>query len=180
MTVGEKIRQARERLGMTQTELANLTGIPQTSLSAVELGRQTSSENMSRIADVLRLKRDELQSGLSVPVWLESRAIAPQGCGDGSYLLRAKIPAFLRRKGALKIDTGITVQIPQGYCAFLSCDEPPGRIVGTGFVEGGKKQKIIIYLLNFTDSTFVIRAGEPIGKMWIVPLPEIDFTVEGT
>ena len=179
MTVGDKIRRARERLGLTQKELADMTGIPQTSLSAVELGRQTSMENMQRICDALKLQRSEMQSGLSIPVWLENRAIAPQACDDGSYLLRAKMPAYLNRHGALRIDTGVTIHIPQGYCGFIACDEEPIRIAGTGFVEGGSLQKVMVYLLNFTDKTFVIRSGEPIGKMWVVPIQECDFSVEG-
>lgn len=51
---GAKIREARERTGLTQQEVATKAGLQRTSITNVEAGRQrTPIETMMKIADVL-------------------------------------------------------------------------------------------------------------------------------
>ena len=55
-TVGEVIREARERRGMTQGELASQMGIGRTQVVNIETGRfQPSLESLEEAADVLRV-----------------------------------------------------------------------------------------------------------------------------
>ena len=61
MTIGEAIRKARKNKGVTQTELAKLSGIEQCSICLYE--RDIISPSMFRaicIADVLDVTLDEL------------------------------------------------------------------------------------------------------------------------
>ena len=55
-TVGEVIREARERRGMTQGELASQMGIGRTQVVNIEAGRsQPSLQSLEEAADVLRV-----------------------------------------------------------------------------------------------------------------------------
>lgn len=66
MTLGQRIRQARERYGMTQAELARRITITPMALNLIERGK-TPDPRVSRviaIARELRVSFDELLLGL--------------------------------------------------------------------------------------------------------------------
>lgn len=66
---GERIAKARDALGLTQTELAELVGVSGAYISQLESGKRTGSwEVLCAIADTLGLTMDELRSPVpSVP-----------------------------------------------------------------------------------------------------------------
>lgn len=52
--IGKRLKQVREyEVGISQVELSNLTGIPQTTLSKIERGKQDGSSDVALIADAL-------------------------------------------------------------------------------------------------------------------------------
>jgi transcriptional regulator with XRE-family HTH domain len=52
--IGRQIRERREALGMTQSELARRLGIDPTNLSAIEHGRQgVSADRLVKLAEIL-------------------------------------------------------------------------------------------------------------------------------
>jgi transcriptional regulator with XRE-family HTH domain len=54
MRVNEKIRQLREKLGITQKELAQKVGVDQTTISYYEAGKRSITVDMlQKIADAL-------------------------------------------------------------------------------------------------------------------------------
>jgi len=61
-TLGQRIRKARQRYGMSQTELAKRVGISKTAMNQIEMG-ETLDPRMSRlraIADILGVSMDYL------------------------------------------------------------------------------------------------------------------------
>lgn len=62
--VGEQIRQRRESLGMTQEELADRAGIPQSHVSRLECGRHAPTHlTMQRVAAALDTTSAQLDPG---------------------------------------------------------------------------------------------------------------------
>lgn len=60
MDIGERIREARKRLGFSQEAVAYRVGLEQTELSKIERGRrQPSAEILARIWDVLSPDEDQ-------------------------------------------------------------------------------------------------------------------------
>ena len=61
MTRGETMRMWREKRGLTQPELAKLSGISQVTISALEIGRNSGGnlDTIELLADALGLSIDE-------------------------------------------------------------------------------------------------------------------------
>ena len=61
MTRGEIMRMWREKRGLTQLELAELSGIHQVTISALEIGRNSGGnlDTIELLADALGLSIDE-------------------------------------------------------------------------------------------------------------------------
>ena len=61
MTRGETMRKWRERAGLSQCELAELSGISQVTISALEIGRNSGGnlDTIELLADALGLSIDE-------------------------------------------------------------------------------------------------------------------------
>lgn len=63
METGEKIRHLRKLAGLSQMELGELANLPQTTISAIEIGFNSSSiENINKIAKALGVTINELVS----------------------------------------------------------------------------------------------------------------------
>lgn len=64
MTLGEKVRQTREKLGMNQKQLAEASGITQATISRIESGqvKELKSEALKRLAKALGITVDYLVS----------------------------------------------------------------------------------------------------------------------
>lgn len=63
MTIGARIRQSREALGMSRPELARASGIPYPTLAGIENTDQGSSTRLHAIAKALRVRVDWLETG---------------------------------------------------------------------------------------------------------------------
>lgn len=55
MSIGQQIRNARDKQGLTQTELAAKAGVSRPTVARVELGVAISIATLERIADALGL-----------------------------------------------------------------------------------------------------------------------------
>jgi transcriptional regulator with XRE-family HTH domain len=65
---GERVRDFRHSLGVSQEELADRAGLDRTYVSAVERGRRNISlDNICRLAVALEVDAGELLRGLTVP-----------------------------------------------------------------------------------------------------------------
>jgi transcriptional regulator with XRE-family HTH domain len=81
MTLGQQIKQRREHLGLSQSEVARLAGIPQPRLSEYERGAKTDMTlwTAKRLARVLGVSIDYLAS-----TWDEEQEPAPPAAAPDS------------------------------------------------------------------------------------------------
>jgi phage repressor protein C with HTH and peptisase S24 domain len=63
MTIGDRIKMARERLGMSRPDLAKAADIPYPTLAGIENGDQTSSTRLHVLAKTLKLRPEWLETG---------------------------------------------------------------------------------------------------------------------
>lgn len=63
MTVGARIKQAREARGLSRTQLAAAAGIPYPTLAGIENGDQSGSTRLPSLATALRVRPEWLETG---------------------------------------------------------------------------------------------------------------------
>lgn len=63
-SIGKRIKEARQRVGLTQAEVARRMGISRTSASIWESGGSVSQENIPRLAKVLKVTPEWLHYGV--------------------------------------------------------------------------------------------------------------------
>ena len=90
MTLGEFVRQTRERRGLTQHELAALSGLGRGLISLIELDRiqETSANNLLKLAKALKCKPEELYQAAGY-INKESKPIQPKSIIDSLRELKA-------------------------------------------------------------------------------------------
>ncbi|MCX4026623.1 helix-turn-helix domain-containing protein [Endozoicomonas sp. SM1973] len=70
--IGKRLKQAREHLGLTQEELAELVSISQTAIYKIEDGITQQPRSTKKLAKALSVSPEWLQYGINPPFWLES------------------------------------------------------------------------------------------------------------
>ncbi|MGN5468074.1 helix-turn-helix domain-containing protein [Lactiplantibacillus plantarum] len=60
MTYTLRIRELRQKLGLSQSALADKSGVPQTTISAIESGTNLTYETAKKLAHALGVSTDEL------------------------------------------------------------------------------------------------------------------------
>ncbi|AJO74739.1 transcriptional regulator [Lactiplantibacillus plantarum] len=60
MTYTLRIRELRQKLGLSQSALADKSGVPQTTISAIESGTNLTYETAKKLARALGVSTDEL------------------------------------------------------------------------------------------------------------------------
>ncbi len=64
VTIGQRIKQARQKLSLTQAELARRLDISRASVSIWESGGNVSQENVLKLTKILRVRPEWLQYGV--------------------------------------------------------------------------------------------------------------------
>src|SRR5579883_1625083 len=93
-TIGEKIRDARERKGLSQTALARRVGISQPSLVKIEDGRTKNPSKLIEIAAELDIPLIELRTELSTRLQ-NGESIKPSGVVQRQF----NFPVYLLIQG---------------------------------------------------------------------------------
>jgi len=63
MSIGNRIREERRRLGLSQVALANLLGVSQGCIAWVEKGRSHTIHKLERLAEILEVNPHWLETG---------------------------------------------------------------------------------------------------------------------
>ena len=65
MTIGNRVKEARKKAGMTQEMLARLSGVPQARISALELNKNKKSSYLIQLSNALGVSPNWLETGLA-------------------------------------------------------------------------------------------------------------------
>ncbi len=103
MTMGEKIRQARKDVGMTQKELADALGVSESFISQYETGkREPKRQTLIKLASALKLSSPAYFFFDPVPDPEEEKSSAPVSGGEADeqeYIsLYETAPAWLQEQ----------------------------------------------------------------------------------
>src|SRR6266545_250653 len=124
VAVGARVRDARQRAGLSQRDVESRAGMSQSTLHRVEMGRRTNATltEFDRLAQVLNVALDELLYGSAV----EERVLAAAraaGCDDGA--LRDALQAI----ELLKLDDRLDAVVPH---LRQVAPHPPLQILAAG------------------------------------------------
>ena len=81
--------------------------------------------------------------------------------------------------GSVTIDTGVRVQIPEGYAGFIKSKSGLNvnhGLTADGVIDAHYTGSIRVKLYNHTDADYRFKAGDKIAQLVIVPclLPELE------
>lgn len=65
MTIGNRVKEARKKAGMTQEMLARLSGVPQARISALELNKNKKSSYLIQLSNALGVNPNWLETGVA-------------------------------------------------------------------------------------------------------------------
>lgn len=114
---------------------------------------------------VLKVKLDE---GAYAPVKAHPE--------DAGLDLRTPCDVYLPPRGSAWIDTGVHVQIPQGYCGVLvskSGLNVKHSITSTGLIDSGYSGSIVVKLDSRSNDAKELRKGDKISQLVILPIPDV-------
>lgn len=102
---------------------------------------------------------------------------------DAGYDLRSPITGRLYAGEAIVIDTGVHVEIPQGYVGMLKSKSGLNvkhDIVGEGVIDSGYTGSIRVKLYNHGAESYMIECGDKISQLVILPIitPELELVTE--
>ena len=92
---------------------------------------------------------------------------------DAGYDLRTPVRAVIHPEGSVVIDTGVHVQIPDGYVGFLKSKSGLNvrlDITGEGVIDAGYTGSICVKLYNHGKQFHVFEAGDKIIQLVILPI----------
>lgn len=72
------------------------------------------------------------------------------------------------------IHTGITCEIPEGCIGWITNKSSKDYLIGGGIVDEGYQGELLVKIINVTDSTLVIRDGDAIAQLLILPVKILD------
>ena len=98
---------------------------------------------------------------------------------DAGADLRSPVEAVVPAHGSAVIDTGVHVEIPEGYTIFLKSKSGLNvkhNLIGEGVVDSGFSGSIRVKLYNLGDTDYQILRGDKIIQMVILPCVYCEFT----
>jgi phage repressor protein C with HTH and peptisase S24 domain len=188
MTVGQRIRSAREARGWSQEDLASRAGTNQQTVDRLERGVTHHSRYLPSIADALSLTLSDVGIAASVraePITAIREPVLPlgpvdfpvhaaaQGGSRGELILSAEPVEWAPRPGILQrvADSyGVIIHgesmVPEfepGDIVFVHPHLPPLRDVPCLFYREkyGEAQGLIKRLVRFTEDTWHVRQWNP-------------------
>lgn len=118
-------------------------------------------------------------------VLLDPGAYMPERAhsADAGYDLRSPVKGRLYAGEAVVIDTGVHVEIPQGYVGMLKSKSGLNvkhDIVGEGVIDSGYTGSIRVKLYNHGSESYMIETGDKISQLVILPIitPELELVTE--
>lgn len=114
-------------------------------------------------------------------VMLDKGAYMPERAheADAGYDLRAMTGATIAKRGSAVFDTGVHVQIPEGYVGMLKSKSGLNvhfGLVNEGVIDAGYTGSIRVKLYNHSNRAMIIDPGDKISQLVILPIltPELE------
>ena len=106
---------------------------------------------------------------------LDNGAYAPVRAHDtdAGLDLRAPHKTIVPRGGATVIHTGVHVELPPGTCGIMISKSGLNvnhGLISTGLIDEGYSGEIVVKLYNHSKVSYVVRAGDKIAQLVIVPV----------
>jgi dUTP pyrophosphatase len=126
---------------------------------------------------------------MKIKVMLDEGAFAPESAhtADAGYDLRTPIDFSVPEGGFAIVDTGVHIQIPEGYVGFLKSKSGLNvkhHITGEGVIDSGYTGSIVVKLYSHSDyvGAFIngfspqFKRGDKIIQLVLLPIfkPELE------
>lgn len=126
---------------------------------------------------------------MKIKIKLDEGAFAPESAhkADAGYDLRTPIDFHIPAGGYAIIDTGVHIQIPEGYVGFLKSKSGlnvKSHLTGEGVIDSGYTGSIVVKLYSHDDNiaSFVdafgkyFKRGDKIIQLVLLPIfkPELE------
>lgn len=98
---------------------------------------------------------------------------------DAGADLKSPVSTTVPARGSIVIDTGVHVEIPEGYTIFLKSKSGLNvkhNLIGEGVVDALYTGSIKVKLYNLGDIDYQILRGDKIIQMVILPCAYCEFT----
>lgn len=98
---------------------------------------------------------------------------------DAGADLRSPVCAVVPARGSVVIDTGVHVEIPEGYTGFLKSKSGLNvkhNLIGEGVLDALYTGSVRVKLYNLGDTDYQILRGDKIIQMVILPCAYCEFT----
>ena len=118
---------------------------------------------------------------MKLRVVLDEGAIMPQRAHaqDAGLDLFARGEGTIPARGSAVFDTGVHVEIPEGYVGFIKSKSGLNvrrGVQAEGVIDAGYTGPIVVKLYNHSDEDHLVRAGDKLTQLVILPiaLPELE------
>lgn len=98
---------------------------------------------------------------------------------DAGLDLRTPVPVVVYPRMSANIDTGVHVEIPEGYCGFLKSKSGLNTMFmlqSEGVIDAGYTGSIVVPVYNHSDKEYIFNTGDKVSQLVIMPiaLPELE------
>ena len=119
---------------------------------------------------------------MKIKIKLDEGAFAPESAhtADAGYDLRTPIDFTIRAGEYAKIDTGVHIQIPEGYVGFLKSKSGLNvkcHITGEGVIDSGYTGSIVVKLYNHGCVPQAFKRGDKIIQIVLLPIIKPDIEI---
>ena len=116
---------------------------------------------------------------MQVKVILDEGAKMPTKAheADAGFDIYTPERIVVRAKDSAIIDTGVHIQIPEGYVGFLKSKSGlnvKSGITGEGVIDAGYTGTIVAKLYNNSEKMVIFEEGQKIIQIVFLPIPEIE------
>ena len=168
MSIGRRVKQARKSAGLTQSDLAKVVGIKQSTISELERGDSRSTSYIALIARACGVSAEHLEG-------ITENDLVPQGysaAGDMPRITRS-VPQISSIQASRWMENGVTREIQEAkhWPCPVACgpdtfamrvegvsmtpDFPPGMIIFVDpSVPAGTGKKVVAFLKDENTTTF--------------------------
>ena len=135
--------------------------------------------------DVLRMrtymKTQRVSDERKMNIILDNGAFKPEFAHktDAGADLSSPVEAVVPAHGSVVIDTGVHVEIPEGYTIFLKSKSGLNvkhNLIGEGVLDALYTGSVRVKLYNLGDTDYQILRGDKIIQMVILPCAYCEFT----